>query len=219
MRRPPRSTRTYTLLPDTTLFRSLRGARFMDHLEGAGLARGDRVDFDCRVPLEFRGAQICSEGGLLVMRELDDVLGLSNLASEALRHCRRGQSTLHQLEGLFRPAVFGRLAGYADLNDARRLSVERWRWWGGRVDGGGVLAAVVVGVVVGRRTGPTCGGWGSASWRRCSACQVGRRRISETAAPVITGSIGLTEWTGSRWWDDWLYTRMVTMPIAWPSVT
>jgi hypothetical protein len=37
------------------------------------------------VRLEFRGAQISSDGGLLVMRELDDVLGLSNLASEALR--------------------------------------------------------------------------------------------------------------------------------------
>ncbi len=60
----------------------------MDHLEGAGLARGDRVDFDRRVRLEFRGAQISSDGGLLVMRELDDVLGLSNLASEALRDSR-----------------------------------------------------------------------------------------------------------------------------------
>ena len=40
----------------------------MDHLEGAGLARGDRVDFDRRVRLEFRGAQISSDGGLLVMR-------------------------------------------------------------------------------------------------------------------------------------------------------
>ena len=39
----------------------------MDHLEGAGLARGDRVDFDRRVRLEFRGAQISSDGGLLVM--------------------------------------------------------------------------------------------------------------------------------------------------------
>jgi hypothetical protein len=64
----------------------------MDHLEGAGLARGDRVDFDRRVRLEFRGAQISSDGGLLVMRELDDVLGLSNLASEALRDSRTGRT-------------------------------------------------------------------------------------------------------------------------------
>ncbi|EPF0152058.1 IS1380 family transposase, partial [Enterobacter hormaechei] len=44
----------------------------MDHPEGAGLQRADRVDFDPRVRLEFRGTQLSSDGGLLVMRELDD---------------------------------------------------------------------------------------------------------------------------------------------------
>ena len=61
----------------------------MDHPEGAGLQRSDRVDFDPRVRLEFRGTQLSSDGGLLVMRELDDVLGLSDLASVALRDTRR----------------------------------------------------------------------------------------------------------------------------------
>ena len=41
----------------------------MDHPEGAGSERGDRVDFDPRVRLEFRGTQLSSDGGLLVMRE------------------------------------------------------------------------------------------------------------------------------------------------------
>ena len=40
----------------------------MDHPEGAGSERGDRVDFDSRVRLEFRGTQLSSDGGLLVMR-------------------------------------------------------------------------------------------------------------------------------------------------------
>ena len=60
----------------------------MDHLEGASSDQGDRVDFDRCVRLEFRGAQITSDCGLLVMRELDDALGLSSLASEALRDNR-----------------------------------------------------------------------------------------------------------------------------------
>ena len=51
----------------------------MDHPEGAGSQQADRVDFDRRVRLEFRGAQLSSDGGLLVMRELDDALGLSDL--------------------------------------------------------------------------------------------------------------------------------------------
>ena len=53
----------------------------MGHPEGAGLPR---ADYDPRVRLEFRGTQLSSDGGLLVMRELDDVLGLSGLASGAL---------------------------------------------------------------------------------------------------------------------------------------
>ncbi len=52
--------------------------------EGAGPQRADRVDFDRRVRLEFRGAQMSLDGGLLVMHELDDALGLSDLAATAL---------------------------------------------------------------------------------------------------------------------------------------
>ena len=96
----------------------------MDHPEGAGLARADRVDFDTRVRLEFRGAQLSSDGGLLVMREMDDALGLSDLAATALRDTRRGKNTVHRLDGLFRQSVFGRLAGYEDVNDADRLAID-----------------------------------------------------------------------------------------------
>jgi hypothetical protein len=96
----------------------------MDHPEGAGSQRGDRVDFDPRVRLEFRGTQLSSDGGLLVMRELDDALGLSDLASTALSDTRRGKNTVHRLDGLFRQSVFGRLAGYEDVNDADRLALD-----------------------------------------------------------------------------------------------
>ena len=59
------------------------GACVMDHPEGA--PRPDLAEFDPRVRLEFRGAQIRSDGGLLVMRELDDALGLSGPTATALR--------------------------------------------------------------------------------------------------------------------------------------
>jgi hypothetical protein len=97
----------------------------MDHPEGAGPERGDRVDFDRRVRLEFRGTQLSSDGGLLVMRELDDALGLSALASAVLRDNRRGKNTVHRLDGLFRQSVYGRLAGYEDVvNDADQLALD-----------------------------------------------------------------------------------------------
>ena len=96
----------------------------MDHPEGASLQRADRVDFDPRVRLEFRGTQLSSDGGLLVMREFDDALGLSDWASAALCDTRSGKNTVHRLDGLFRQSVFGRLAGYEDVNDADRLALD-----------------------------------------------------------------------------------------------
>ena len=35
---------------------------------------------------------------------------------------RHGKNTRHKLGGLFRQSVFGRLAGYEDVNDAERLA-------------------------------------------------------------------------------------------------
>lgn len=96
----------------------------MDHPKGAGSQRADRVDFDRRVRLEIRGAQISSNGGLLVMRELDDALGLSDLASASLRDNRIGRNTVYCLDGLFRQSVFGRRAGYEDVNNADRLALD-----------------------------------------------------------------------------------------------
>ena len=96
----------------------------MDHREGAGFNRDDRVDFDRRVRLDFCSTQLSSDGGMLVMRELDDALGLSNLASGALSDSRRGKNTTHRLDGLFRQSVYGRLAGYEDVNDADRLALD-----------------------------------------------------------------------------------------------
>ena len=96
----------------------------MDPPEGAGSERGDRLDFDRRVRLEFRGAQLSSDGGLLVMRELDDALGLSGLASAALCDNRTGKNIVHRIDGLFRQSVYGRLAGYEDVNDVDRLALD-----------------------------------------------------------------------------------------------
>ena len=96
----------------------------MDHPEGARETGDGRLGFDRRVRLEFRGTQLSSDGGLLVMRELDDALGLSDLASDVLRDSRTGKNTVHRLDGLFRQSVYGRLAGYEDVNDADRLALD-----------------------------------------------------------------------------------------------
>ncbi len=81
-----------------------------------------RLDFDGRIKLQFHGAKLSSDGGLLLFRELDAALGLTETASWELRDRRTGRNTQHTLLALFRQSVFGRLAGYEDVNDADRLS-------------------------------------------------------------------------------------------------
>ncbi len=78
------------------------------------------LDFDRRVMLRFRGSAITSDCGLLAYRELDDVLALTTSGGERLAEARTGRNRRHLLVGL-RQSVFGRLAGYEDVNDADRL--------------------------------------------------------------------------------------------------
>jgi hypothetical protein len=83
-----------------------------------------RVDFDTNLTLEFHGSKITSDGGLIPYRELDDVLGLTEMAGSLLQDWRTGQNTRHAMVGLSRQSVFSRLAGYEDTNDAERLKVD-----------------------------------------------------------------------------------------------
>src|SRR4051795_4124786 len=83
-----------------------------------------KLDFDRRLMVQFRGCVVTSDAGLLAYRELDDALGLSAVAGETLADARTGKNGHHALVGLLRQSVFGRLAGYEDVNDAERLRYD-----------------------------------------------------------------------------------------------
>ncbi len=83
-----------------------------------------KLDFDSKVRVEFRGATITSDAGLLACRELDDALSLTDSADEFLKESRTGKNILHQLIPLLRQSVYSRLAGYDGTNDADRLSQD-----------------------------------------------------------------------------------------------
>ncbi|HKJ61286.1 MAG TPA: IS1380 family transposase [Hyphomicrobiales bacterium] len=88
-----------------------------------------RLAFDRRLKLEFHGSSVTSDAGLLAYRELDDALGLTALAGTMLSDGRRGRNTRHMLVGLLRQSIFGRLAGYEDVNDAERLARDPAMRW------------------------------------------------------------------------------------------
>ncbi len=45
-----------------------------------------RVEFDREIKMEFHGARVSSDGGLLIYRELDEALGLTDLAETMLQN-------------------------------------------------------------------------------------------------------------------------------------
>jgi hypothetical protein len=106
-----------------------------------------RLDFNRRLMLQFRGSMITSDAGLLAYRELDDALYLTDTAAGRLADARTGKNGRHRLAGLLRQSVFGRLAGYEDVNDATRLCRDPAMRWvvGDRAISGSAASASQMG--------------------------------------------------------------------------
>jgi len=83
-----------------------------------------RVDFDRAVKLEFHGARVSSDAGLFPYRDLDEAAGLTKSVATDLFDFRTGANSQHTMTALLRQSIYSRLAGYEDVNDAERLSVD-----------------------------------------------------------------------------------------------
>ena len=74
----------------------------MGHPMGESKRDSLRVDFDRRLKLEFHGSKITSDAGLLAYRELDDALGLTEVAGGIFQASRTGKNGWHGMTGQFR---------------------------------------------------------------------------------------------------------------------
>ena len=80
-----------------------------------------QLTFNASLKVDFQGSRVTSEAGLILMRELDERLGFSELIEGHLADSR-GKNRQLPLADLLRQSVYSRLAGYEDVNDAERLS-------------------------------------------------------------------------------------------------
>jgi hypothetical protein len=82
-----------------------------------------QLSFNRSLRVEFQGTRVTSDGGLLLVRELDERLGFGDLIERYLTDVRAKNTQLPLID-LVRQSVYSRLAGYEDVNDAERLSQD-----------------------------------------------------------------------------------------------
>src|SRR5713101_1532059 len=82
-----------------------------------------QLSFNASLKVDFQGSRVTSDGGLILVRELDERLGFSELIGQRLTDSR-GKNTQLPLADLLRQSIYSRMAGYEDVNDAERLSQD-----------------------------------------------------------------------------------------------
>jgi hypothetical protein len=73
------------------------------------------------IEADFGGGDLSSDGGLLLLRQLDRHLGLSRAAAAAIPDPRDPERIRHGLRDLLAQRLYGLCCGYEDLNDHQAL--------------------------------------------------------------------------------------------------
>ena len=69
------------------------------------------------ISANFDGGCLSSDAGLLLLREVDRKLGLTNRLAECIRDGRDGSKVRQSVLEMVRQRIFGIAAGYDDCND------------------------------------------------------------------------------------------------------
>ena len=88
----------------------------------------DRIDLtSCKrrlVQAEFTGGDITSDGGAVLLREMDGRLQLTSAVANRFTDRRRKKQVRHDYHSLLQQRVYGICLGYEDLNDHERLRTD-----------------------------------------------------------------------------------------------
>lgn len=88
--------------------------------DGMGFGRLGRREIEAN----FQGGAISSDGGLMLLRQVDRKLGLSSAVAAALADARDPERITHSLRDLVAQRLYGLCCGYEDLNDHDRLRTD-----------------------------------------------------------------------------------------------
>ena len=77
-----------------------------------------------KLEVSFNGQNITSNGGLLLIREADRLLGLTEKISKTIPDPRKPEMIVHSQVNLLRQRIYGLAAGYEDLNDHDELRFD-----------------------------------------------------------------------------------------------
>ncbi len=64
-----------------------------------------QLSFNASLKVDFQGSRVSSDGGLILVRELDEPLGFGDLTAQHLTDSRRGKNTQLPLADLLRQSV------------------------------------------------------------------------------------------------------------------
>ena len=80
--------------------------------------------FNASLKIDFQGSRLTSDGGLILIRELDERLGLGEFIAQHLTDSRRGKNTQLPLADLLRQSVYSRIRMRFEFRNSRRIPCE-----------------------------------------------------------------------------------------------
>jgi Transposase DDE domain group 1 len=96
-----------------------------------------------KIQADFGGGDVSSDGGVLLIRQVDRRLGLTQRLSELLPDRRGPERITHSLETLLQQRIYGLALGYEDLNDHDALRQDPlWQTAAERADALGGSSAL-----------------------------------------------------------------------------